>query len=265
MPILQKPIISLRDVYKSFNHLEVLRGISLDVHRGETLAVIGGSGCGKTVMLKHMIGLIRPDRGEVLFEGKDLAKLTAKELVEVRTRFGMVFQGSALFDSLTVGENVAFPLREHTKFDEKTIGERVAEKLALVGLEGIEEKTPGELSGGMKKRVALARAIALEPEVVLFDEPTTGLDPIMADVINELILRTQETMETTSVVVTHDMKSCYKVADRIVMMHEGKLIIDGSPKEIQNTDNPVVRQFIEGHAGEFIAPAGAGSKRSAGE
>lgn len=248
----QEAFISLRDVYKSFNGQPVLCGISLDIPTGETLCVIGESGCGKTVLLKHVIGLIEPDRGQVFFDGRDLTEVSAREMVKLRMRFGMVFQGGALFDSLSVGENVAFSLREHTDLDERAVRERVAEKLALVGLEDAEEKKPAELSGGMRKRVALARAIVLDPEVVLYDEPTTGLDPIMADVINELIVRTHDRMKTTSIVVTHDMTSAYKVADHIVMLHEGRIITEGSPEEIRNTDDETVRQFIEGRAGNRV-------------
>ena len=255
MPTDDRPLISLVDVYKSFDELEVLRGASVDVHEGETLAIIGESGCGKTVLLKHVIGLLRPDRGRVYFDGQDLTTLSEAELAGIRTQFGMVFQMGALFDSLSVGENVAFAVREHTKLGDDEIAERVREKLALVGLEGIEEKHPAELSGGMKKRVALARAIALNPRVVLHDEPTTGLDPIMADVINELIRRTQRKMKTTSIVVTHDMDCVNKVADRVVMLHEGKDIISGTPDEINHADNEVVRQFIEGRAGDRIMSA----------
>jgi len=245
-------LIRLEDVHKAFDGVGVLNGVTLDIHGGETLCVIGESGCGKSVLLKHVIGLMYPDRGRVLFDGSDLARLLGKEMVEVRTHFGMVFQGGALFDSLTVGENVAFPLREHTDLDDEAIRERVHEKLSLVGLSGAQEKRPAELSGGMQKRVALARAIALEPRVVLYDEPTTGLDPIMADVINELIIRAHDALKTTSIVVTHDMVSAGKVADRIAMLHGGRIIIDGSPEEIQNTDNPIVRQFVEGQAGDRI-------------
>jgi len=255
-------LIVLRDVHKSFNGIPVLRGVSLRIRAGQTFCVIGESGCGKTVLLKHIIGLIPPDEGQVLFDGNDLASASAKDMVKLRMRFGMVFQGGALFDSLTVGENVAFPLHEHAHLDEETVRRRVAEKLSLVGLAGIEDKRPAELSGGMKKRVALARAIALDPEVVLYDEPTTGLDPIMADVINELILRAHDRAKTTSIVVTHDMVSAYKVADHIVMLNEGRIIIDGTPEEIRNTDNALVRQFIEGQAGDRIEPSSNVGSRS---
>ena len=252
--------IQLEDVWKSFDGTAVLRGVSLAVRRGETLCVIGESGCGKTVLLRHVIGLVRPDRGRVCFDGRDLSTLSAREMIAVRVRFGMVFQRGALFDSLTVGENVAFPLREHTRLTGDEIRRRVREKLSLVGLAGIESKRPAELSGGMQKRVALARAIALEPEVVLYDEPTTGLDPIMADVINELILRTHDRMKTTAVVVTHDMTSVDKVADRVVMLHDGEIIIDGPPEVVRASTDPVVRQFIEGRAGSRI-----GTLNQAGE
>lgn len=253
--------ILLLDVHKAFEGVPVLRGVTLEVHAGETLCVIGESGCGKTVLLKHIIGLLHPEQGHVMFDGNDLAGISSKKMVKLRTCFGMVFQGGALFDSLTVGENVAFPLREHTRWDEAAIHARVIEKLSLLGMAGAEDRKPAELSGGMQKRVALARAIALEPDVVLYDEPTTGLDPIMADVINELIIRTHDHLKTTSIVVTHDMVSARKVADRVVMLHEGKVIIEGTPAEIQNSDNPVVRQFIEGRAGDRIASlSNTGSK-----
>ena len=245
--------IQLDDVWKSFDGMAVLRGVTLGVRRGETLCVIGASGCGKTVLLKHVIGLLHPDRGRVTFDGQDLATLSPREMIAARTRFGMVFQRGALFDSLTVAENVAFPLREHARLGASAVAERVAGKLSLVGLRGIETKRPAELSGGMQKRVALARAVALDPEVVLYDEPTTGLDPIMADVINELIIRARDHLKTTSIVVTHDMTSASKVADRIVMLHEGEIIIDGTPDAIHRTTDPVVRQFIEGRAGTHIA------------
>jgi phospholipid/cholesterol/gamma-HCH transport system ATP-binding protein len=254
-------LITIRNVHKSFDGKAVLRGVSLEVSAGQTLCIIGESGCGKTVLLKHVIGLIQPDAGEVIFDGHDLSSASEKQLVKLRTRFGMVFQGAALFDSLNIAENVAFPLREHARMGEREMAEVVGRKLAQVGLAGIQLKMPAELSGGMKKRVALARAIALDPEVILYDEPTTGLDPIMADVINELILRTQRTMNATSIVVTHDMTSAYKVSDRIVMLHGGEIIADGTPEDIQNTRDATVRQFIKGQAGDRIeAYSNAGSK-----
>jgi phospholipid/cholesterol/gamma-HCH transport system ATP-binding protein len=250
----KQALIQLEDVHKAYDGTPVLRGVTLDVYAGQTLCIIGGSGCGKTVTLKHLIGLTAPDSGRVLFDGRDVAEMTPKERVRMQTRFGMVFQGGALFDSLNVGENVAFPLWAHTRLGEHEVRERVAQKLAVVGLRDVETKKPAELSGGMRKRVALARAIALDPEIVLFDEPTTGLDPVSADVINELILRTQRALNTTAVVVTHDMASVNKVADRVVMLFEGRLIIDGSPGEIRASTDAIVRRFIEGRADETFAP-----------
>lgn len=245
-------IIEVRDVYKNFESLEVLKGCSIDVVRGETLVVIGGSGCGKSVLLKHMIGLLRPDSGTVFFEGEEMSSMSTAQLARVRRRFGMVFQGSALFDSLSVDGNVGFALRRYSGKSEEEIREIVGRKLRLVGLAGVQEKMPAELSGGMKKRVGIARAIAIDPEVILYDEPTTGLDPIMADVINELIMRVEKSQNATSIVVTHDMKSAYKVGTRIAMLEGGRIIEVGSPEEIQNTSNPVVSQFIHGEAGSLI-------------
>ncbi|MCD6406163.1 MAG: ABC transporter ATP-binding protein [Planctomycetes bacterium] len=250
-----EPVIEVNDVWKRFGSLEVLKGISLAVGRGETLVIIGASGCGKSVLLKHIIGLLRPDSGSVVFDRQEISTMPKMQLAQVRRRFGMVFQGAALFDSFSVKENVAFGLRRHTDYSEEKMSAVVAEKLRLVGLVGLEQKMPGELSGGMKKRVGIARAIALEPEVLLYDEPTTGLDPIMADVINELILRVQKSQNATSVVVTHDMQSAYKVATRIAMLHDGRIIEVGSPEEIQNTHNPTVSQFIRGEAGDLIDTA----------
>jgi len=241
-------LISIKNIYKSFNELQVLSGVSLEIGRGETVVVIGESGCGKTVLLKHIIGLLKPDQGEVFFDGENIARMNEKELNQVRRRFGMLFQGAALFDSMNVYENVAFALRQHTKFDEEKIGEIVKAKLALVGLVDVEDKMPMELSGGMKKRVGLARAIALEPEVILYDEPTTGLDPVRGDTINELILKMHHTLKVTTVAVTHDMKSAYKIANRIAMLHGGKIIAEGTPEEIKNTKDEIVTRFIEGRA-----------------
>ena len=239
----------------------VLRNICLRIARGQTLAIIGESGCGKTVLLKTIIGLIRPTRGRVLFDGHDLARISDRELTNQRTRFGFVFQHAALFDSLTVGENVAFPLLEHTHYGQGQIREVVMDRLAEVGLpDNVVNKKPAELSGGMRKRVGLARALAMDPEMLLYDEPTTGLDPIMSDVINELMIRTSRREEVTSVIVTHDMNSAIKVADRIVMAYplarlegdEPQLIFDGTPSEIQRTKDPRVQQFVEGKAGERL-------------
>jgi len=247
-----EPLIRCQSLYKAFNGLEVLTGLDLEVFRGETLVVIGESGCGKTVLLKHLVGLLRPDAGQVFFAGTDLTRLSEWELIPIRTRFGMLFQGSALFDSLSVGENVAFPLREHRHLPEAELRRIVAEKLTLMGLPDIEEKMPAELSGGMRKRVALARAIALDPEVILYDEPTTGLDPLHADDINELILHTQRTVQATTIIVTHDIVSACRVADRIVMLHGGCIIAGGSPEEILTSDLPELQAFIRGRTGDRL-------------
>ena len=242
--------IELKNVSKRFGSLIVLHNLSLSIEQGKCLVVIGASGTGKSVMLKHIVGLLRPDSGEVWIDGKRIDKLPERALVDVRTRFGFLFQMGALFDSLTVAENVGFPIVEHTHKPTEEVERIVAQKLRLVGLPDASAKMPGELSGGQKKRVALARAIALDPEVILYDEPTTGLDPIRSDVINELILKLQRELNVTSIVVTHDMNSAFKVADRIVMLHEGHIIFDGTPEEIQKSEIPEVKRFVEGEAGE---------------
>ena len=241
-------MIEIINLHKSFGKNHVLRGIDLTVEKGESMVVIGGSGSGKSVLLKHMIGILRPDAGKVLIDGVDLALLKERELYEVRKKFGMLFQMSALFDSMTVWENVGFALHRKKSMHDKEIKARATENLKLVGLSGVENLMPAELSGGMKKRVGLARAIAHEPEILLYDEPTTGLDPIMADAINELIIEMRNTLSVTSVAITHDMNSAYKIADRIAMLYEGRIIDTGSPDEIKNTGNPIVRQFITGSA-----------------
>jgi phospholipid/cholesterol/gamma-HCH transport system ATP-binding protein len=240
--------IECRDVWKSFYRKTVLRGVNLTVHPGETLVIIGQSGTGKSVLLKHIVGLLLPDRGIVLVDGVNVGKLSRKKLFEMRMRFGMVFQSSALFDSLTVDENVGLALREHTAMTDEQIAEVCAEKLRMVGLEGSGGKKPSELSGGMKKRVGFARAIAMDPKCVLYDEPTTGLDPIMADVINNLIVKLADELKITSLVVTHDLASAYKVGHRIAMLHDGVVIFSGTPDEVKETEHPLVRQFIEGRA-----------------
>ncbi|MGA1839635.1 MAG: ABC transporter ATP-binding protein [bacterium] len=240
--------IELIDVHKSFNSNYVLRGVNLKIFQGESMVVIGGSGSGKSVLMKHVIGLLKPDKGRVRIEGKYISDMRGRELNDFRKKFGMLFQAGALFDSLYVWENVGFSLLQHTKLSKEKIREKVAEKLQMVGLKGIEDLRPSELSGGMKKRVSLARAIAMEPEILLYDEPTTGLDPIMADVINELILSMRERLNITSLAITHDMKSAYKIADRIAMLFEGRIIQVGTPDEIQQTKNPIVFQFITGSA-----------------
>ena len=241
-------MIEIQDLYKNFGSKEVLKSVNLNIRDGETLVIIGRSGCGKSVLLKHIMGIMEPDKGKILIDGTDLFSLSSREQDQFRLSLGMLFQGAALFDSLTVKGNVGFSLLEHTNLPPDVIQAKVAEKLALVGLSGIETLMPGELSGGMKKRVGLARAICNEPKIILYDEPTTGLDPINADVINDLIIRMQERLKVTSIVVTHDMTSAYKVANRIAMLYEGKIIGAGTPDEIKNTTNPIIRQFITGSA-----------------
>ena len=239
-------MIKIRSLYKSFGNNQVLKGINLDVNDGETLTIIGGSGEGKTILLKTMIDLVTPDSGVVEIDGVDITKLKEKERSAVQSKFGMLFQASALFDSMTVGQNVAFGLRHLTNQSEKEINKTVFENLRMVGLEGIENLKPEELSGGMKKRVSLARAIASDPKYILYDEPSTGLDPITADVINDLILNLQKELKITSIAVTHDMVSAYKISNRIAMLYDGKIEEIGTPDEIRNSKNPVVRQFIVG-------------------
>ena len=244
----QDSIIELREVHKRFGAVRVLDGVSLSIPQGKTTVVIGESGTGKSVLLKHIVGLLRPDKGEVFFHGSRVDHLSEEELVPIRRRMGLLFQMGALFDSMTVSENIAFPILEHTERSEEEMDETVSMKLRMVGLDGYQARRPGELSGGQKKRVALARAIAMDPEMVLYDEPTTGLDPVRADVINELILKLQRELHVTSVVVTHDMTSAYKVGDRIVMLHEGKIIADGPPDWIRSCEDAQVRRFVDGHA-----------------
>lgn len=240
--------ISVRDLHKSFGDKKVLRGVSFDVHRGESLVIVGASGTGKSVTLKHIIGLLQPDSGQVLIDGTDLCCLSTREINKIRRQFGMSFQEGALFDSMSVFENIAFPLRRHTQMKEPEIRQRVSECLDLVHLDAVEDKRPSELSGGMRRRVGFARAISLEPEILLFDEPTTGLDPIMSDVIADLIREMDQTLNTTAVIITHDMKVAFKVADKISLIHQGLIIETGTAEEFQHSDNPMVQQFIEGRA-----------------
>ena len=253
--MMAEPRIELRQVYKSFGSKQVLRGVSLSARQGETLAIIGQSGVGKSVILKLMVGLIKPDRGMVLVDGEDINDAGEESLFRIRKKFGFLFQGSALLDSLTVGENVGLGLTEHLSFSQGEIRRIVADKLGMVGMQGVEDYLPSDLSGGMKKRVGLARAIAMEPEIILYDEPTTGLDPITADSINELIVYMKNRLAITSVVVTHDMTSVRRVAERVAMLHDGEIIFTGTMAELDITDNPVVRQFIEGRAEGPIKPA----------
>lgn len=239
-------MIRLRGLRKRLGRKQVLDGVDLEIPTGCTMVVMGQSGTGKSVLLKHIIGLMRPDEGGIEVDGTELTSLRERDLDEVRKRFGMLFQGSALFDSLSVGENVALPMREHTAMREPEIRARVAERLEWVGLPGIEEMKPASLSGGMRKRVGLARAIAIDPAYILYDEPTTGLDPIMSDVINRLIRSLQQRIGVTSIVVTHDLHSAFSVGDRMAMLHEGRVVFTGSAEETRTTSDARVRQFIEG-------------------
>ncbi|MEJ2648471.1 MAG: ABC transporter ATP-binding protein [Sedimentisphaerales bacterium] len=244
-------IIQTKNLTKIFNRKDVLDRINLSVEKGKTTVIIGPSGCGKTVLIKHLIVLLRPSSGEVYFNHKRIDNLTEKELNKIRTHSGFLFQGGALFDSLSVSDNIIFPISQHYQItDWPKVQELVKTKLAMVGLDGFQNYYPASLSGGQRKRVALARAIALNPEVILYDEPTTGLDPIRSDVINELILKLQRELNITSIVVTHDMKSAYKVGDRIIMLHNSKVIADGDADHIRNHPHPVVQQFINGEVDE---------------
>lgn len=241
-------IIKLDGVTKSFGVHKVLDNMSLEIEEGSTIVIIGRSGCGKSVTLKHIEGIMRPEAGRVYVFGQEIFRLEEKELNALRMRMSLVFQGGALFDSMNVGENIGFSLIEHQRMEGKALLERIEESLCMVDLCGVANLMPSELSGGMRKRVALARAICTRPEIILYDEPTTGVDPITADSINELIRSLHDKLKVTSIVVTHDMKSAYKVADRIAMLYNGKIIADGTPEQIQNSDNPVVHQFINGLA-----------------
>jgi phospholipid/cholesterol/gamma-HCH transport system ATP-binding protein len=243
-----KTKIEIKGVEKSFGDIKVLRGVDLEIREGDITVIIGRSGEGKSVLLKHIIGLLRPDRGEVCIDGENISVLRGAELNRIRSKFGMLFQSAALFDSMTVGENVAFPLKEHTQLSGAEIAERVSEKLHLVGLDGIEGRMPSQLSGGMQKRVGLARAIVREPEILLYDEPTTGLDPILSDSIDRLIVHMEQSIDITSVVISHDIKSALEYAHSVAMLHEGKIIAHGTPQEIMAEEDPIVRQFIAGTA-----------------
>lgn len=247
-------MIRIRGLTKRLGRKQVLDGLDLDIQTGETIVVLGPSGTGKSVLLKHIIGLMTPDKGSIEVDGEEMIGMKERELNEVRKRFGMLFQGAALFDSMTVGENVGLSLREHLRMSEADIQKRVAERLEWVGLKGVEEVKPASLSGGMRKRAGLARAIVMDPQVILYDEPTTGLDPIMSDVINQLIRSLQKRMGVTSVVVTHDMTSAYKVADRMAMLYGGKVVFTGTVDEVRTTKDPLMRQFIEGSSEGPIKP-----------
>jgi phospholipid/cholesterol/gamma-HCH transport system ATP-binding protein len=244
-------IIVLRDITKRFGSKVVLDNVSLAIEKGKTTVVIGPSGCGKTVLIKHLIVLLRPNSGQVYYRDQRIDNLGERKLNRIRTHYGFLFQGGALFDSLSVTENIIFPIRQHCEIkDWAQVEDLVKAKLAMVGLDGFQNYFPANLSGGQRKRVALARAIALNPEVILYDEPTTGLDPIHSDVISELILKLQRELGVTSVVVTHDMTMAYKVADRIIMLHNGKIIADGGADHVRNHPHPIVQQFINGQVGE---------------
>ena len=239
-------MIQVKGLIKRFGDRAVLDGLNLTIPEGKITVIMGGSGCGKSTFLKNLIGLLRPDEGEIWIEGKNVASLSEKEFDEVRKKFGMLFQGAALFNSLTVGENVALPLKEHTDLSEEITRIIVKIKLELVGLTGFEGFYPHQISGGMKKRVALARAIALDPKIVFYDEPGAGLDPITAGMIDQLILDLSRKLKITSVVVTHEMKSAFRIADQMVVLHRGRVVVEGSPEAIQQSKDPYVRQFIHG-------------------
>ena len=258
---LDRPLVNAEHIQVNLAGQWILRDISLSIPRGQTLAIIGESGCGKTVLMKTLVGLIRPTAGTVYFDGKDLAKLNYAALTKTRRRIGFVFQNAALFDSMTIFQNVAFPLRQHEQLEPEEIQSLVMERLAEVGLpKEVAGKRPEEISGGMRKRVGLARALILKPELVLYDEPTTGLDPIMSDVINELMLSTRRRYPVTSIIVTHDMRTARKVADRVLMLYprrrladdESQVLFDGPPSQLENAENRRVRQFVRGEAGERL-------------
>ncbi|HEY3251699.1 MAG TPA: ABC transporter ATP-binding protein [Ignavibacteria bacterium] len=240
-------MIEIKNLKKSFGKKEVLRGVNLNIEQGKSTFIIGASGCGKSVLLKHIIGLLRPDQGTILIDGEDITRMDEKEVYRIRNKFGFLFQGSALFDSMTVGENIGLGLKENTDTPQEEIDKIVAEKLNLVNLEGTENLMPSELSGGMRKRVGLARALACSPQYILYDEPTTGLDPITSETIDQLIgsVAKNEKLQVTSIVVTHDIFSVYEVADTVAMMFEGVIHFEGTPNELKSTKDPIVREFLE--------------------
>jgi phospholipid/cholesterol/gamma-HCH transport system ATP-binding protein len=239
-------VIKAQDISKRFGDRAILNGVSLEIYKGETFVIMGGSGCGKSTFLRHLTGALKPDSGKIFLLGKEITTLNDDEMDRLKMRIGMCFQSAALFDSMTVGENVSLPLREHTKLDRNVIDIVVKMKLELVGLRGFEDLMPSQLSGGMRKRVGLARAIVLDPEIIFYDEPTAGLDPIVAGVIDKLILDLSKKLSITSIIVTHDMKSVFTIADRVAMLYEGKVLEVGTSDEIRKSKNPSVQQFISG-------------------
>lgn len=250
MPPTQEPIVQIRELVTYYGPRRILDGIDLDIHRGETLAILGRSGCGKSTLLRHIIGLSKPTSGEILIKGRDVTKLSDEEMVDFYTKIGMLFQNAALFNSVTVGENVALPLREHTNLEESTIRIMTRIKLDLVGLAGFEDFKPAQLSGGMKKRAGLARAIAMDPEILFCDEPSAGLDPVVAMGIDNLIIKLQKAFKMSIVVVTHELASVFTIADRIAMLHEGKIIATGTKDELRENPDPRVQQFLNRQADE---------------
>jgi phospholipid/cholesterol/gamma-HCH transport system ATP-binding protein len=241
-------MIEVQNLHKSFGSQAVLNGVSLKIDTGERVVIIGRSGGGKSILLKHLIGLLSPDAGEVVIDGQNIGHMTERELLQVRHKFGMLFQGAALFDSLSVAENVAFALRRERKWTEQEIEQKVADALAMVDLEGTQSKKPAQLSGGMRKRVGLARAIVYRPQIILYDEPTTGLDPISGDSIDQLIVRISDQLNVTSVAVTHDMRSAGRIAKRILMLHQGRIYAAGTPQEIFEATDPVISDFVQGRS-----------------
>ncbi len=239
-------MIEVRQLVKSFGTHRVLDGASLRIETGESVVIIGRSGGGKSVLLRHLIGLAQPDSGEVLVDNQNLVELSERDLLPIRRKFGMLFQGAALFDSLSVAENIAFPLRRESRYSDVEISHKVAEALAMVNLSGIEDKKPSELSGGMRKRVGLARAVVYQPEIILYDEPTTGLDPVASDSIDRLIIDVCEQLKVTSIAVTHDMRSARRIGHRILMLHEGRIYFSGTPTELFNSQDPVIHCFVNG-------------------
>jgi len=242
------PMIQIRDLHIAFKGVPVLKGLNLDIERDQITFIIGRSGGGKSVLIKLIIGLLKPDRGRILVDGHDIVPLGDHGLNKIRQRFGMLFQNAALFDSMTVGENIAFPLVEHTRLKENEIRRIVRDKMALVGLHEVEDMMPSDISGGMRKRAGLARAIVLEPEILLFDEPTTGLDPIMAEVVDDLIVNTKKRSNVTSIVISHDIPATLRIANKIAMLYEGEIVAFGTPDQIKALDDPVVKQFLKGEA-----------------